>query len=115
MIALPWYLDRMQPESREPVRLLRARAAEERSTLQDLERSFTHESMKSWVGRALSQLDDAEVVFLRRLEKDSRTAFEEAQIILGAENQLQQAIQEREKLQDAMATRGVGAMLISMK
>jgi hypothetical protein len=103
----------MQPESIEPVRSLRARIAAERRVLEDLGRNFTHASMKEWVNRALIDLDDVETVFIGRLDKGSRTAAEEAEIVRNAEHPLQLAIQERKKLRDFMATRGTGAVRIS--
>jgi hypothetical protein len=103
----------MQSESKEPFQAFRAKVAEEREILEELRRKPNQPSMKDSVEMALSDLDDAENVFLSTINAGFRTVAEEAAVIRNARMSLYiTEVPKRKQLQKTFADYGANAVLI---
>jgi hypothetical protein len=103
----------MQREAEEAVRQLRARMATERATLKELERKFEHPYFKRRASRALNDVEEAEIMFLRSLEKeDWRDAQQELAAVGYAGAIFQMAVAQRNQLEEIMATYGPTAIVV---
>ena len=85
----------------------------ERATLKDLEKRFEHPYFKRRASRALNDAEEAEIMFLRPLEKENwRNEQQELAAVGYAEAIFQMAVAQRQHLEEIMATYGPTAVIV---
>lgn len=103
----------MHAEAEQAVRDLHARMAAERATLKELEKKFEHPYFKRRASRAINDAEEAEIMFLRPLEKENwRDAQQELAAVGYAEAIFQMAVAQRKQLEEILAKYGPTAALV---
>jgi hypothetical protein len=103
----------MYRESEEAARDLRSRMATESATLKKLESEFQHPYFKKRARRAINDAEEAEILFLRPLEKeDWRNVQQELAAVGYAETIFQMAVSQRKQLEEVMAKYGATAVVV---
>jgi len=103
----------MHGQSEELVRELRARMAAESRTLKTLETQFQHPYFKGQAQRAIKTCEEAEIMFLRPVERENwRDAHQEAQAVGYADAIFQLAVVQRRQLQEIMDKYGPTAVVV---
>jgi hypothetical protein len=103
----------MDSRSEEAIRELRARMAAESATLKELEKTFEHPYFKKKAQRAISDCEEAEIMFLRPLEKEAwRNVQQELTAVGYADAIFQFAVSARKELQGILAKYGPTAVVV---
>jgi hypothetical protein len=103
----------MNVQSEEAIRDLRTRMASESSALKKLEKEFEHPYFKRRVRRAITDCEEAEIMFLRPLEKETwRDLPQELRAIGYANSIFQFAVDQRKQLQQIMEQYGPSATVV---
>ena len=103
----------MQKESEGRVRDLRSTIREERTKLAEFESQLKDSNVRKLIQNATNNLDDAENIFLRSLDRESKIPTVESMVIDIAEFVVYQlAVPLREKVQKLLKDYGPGVTLI---
>jgi hypothetical protein len=103
----------MHPESEAALRDLHARLSAETAALKRLEKEFHHPYFKKRALRAVNDCEEAEIMFLRPLEKeDWRDAQQEMRAIGYADAIFQFAVVQRKELEAILAKYGPSAVVV---
>jgi hypothetical protein len=103
----------MHGQAEEAVRDLRSRMAAETKTLRELEKQFQHPYFKKRALRAINDAEEAEIMFLRPLEKENwRDVQQELAAVGYAETIFQMAVSQRKQLEDVIAKYGPTAVVV---
>lgn len=103
----------MHKEADEAVRHLRARMAAETKVLRQLESEFEHPYFKRRAQRAIKDAEEAEIMFLRKLETENwRDAHQELAAVGYAEMIFQMSVADRKQLEEVFAKYGKTATVV---
>jgi hypothetical protein len=103
----------MHGRAEEAVRDLRERMAAETRTLKELERQFQHPYFKKRAMWAINDAEEAEIMFLRPLEKENwRDVQQELAAVGYAETIFQMAVSQRKQLEEVMEKYGPTAVVV---
>ena len=103
----------MHSQSVEAIRELRGRMADESARLKELQIKFQHPYFRKRTQRALTDCEEAEIMFLRPLEKENwRDVHQESQAISYAEMIFQMAVSQRKQLEEVMTKYGPTAVVV---
>lgn len=103
----------MHGQAEEAVRDLRSRMAAETRTLRELEKQFQHPYFKKRALRASNDAEEAEIMFLRPLEKENwRDVQQELAAVGYAEAIFQMAVSQRKQLEEVIAKYGPTAVVV---
>jgi hypothetical protein len=103
----------MHGAAEETVRDLRARMSTETKTLKELERQFQHPYFKKRAMRPINDVEEAEIMFLRPLERENWCDVQQELAAVGyAETIFQMAVSQRKQLEEVMAKYGPTAVVV---
>jgi hypothetical protein len=103
----------MHREAEDAVRNLRGRMSAETKTLKELEQKFQHPYFKKRASRAINDAEEAEIMFLRPLEKENWRDVQQEMAAVGyAEMIFQMAVAQRKHLEELMAKYGPTATVV---